>query len=60
MDVYIHFGNSNSKKKGDGILGTPKETRDGRFNECRTPNSDAGNYGGCFGHFLENGFKFDY
>ena len=34
--------------------------RDDRFYACRTPNSDAGNYGGCFGHFLENGFKFDY
>ena len=35
-----------------------KEIRDNRFEECRT--EEAGNYGGCFGHFLENGFKFDY
>lgn len=47
-----------------------------RNNECNNGYSDAsevrqdrfdvycldatGNYGGCFGHFLENGFKFDY
>ena len=35
---------------------TPKEIRDNRFQYCRTWND----YGGCFGHFLENGFKFDY
>lgn len=35
-----------------------KELRDYRFERCRT-DSD-GSYGGCFGHFLENGFKFDY
>lgn len=35
-----------------------KEIRDNRFEECRT--QETGNYGGCFGHFLENGFKFDY
>ena len=30
--------------------------RNGRFEDCRT----GSDYGGCFGHFLENGFKFDY
>ena len=35
-----------------------KEIRDLRFELCRT--TDVGAYGGCFGHFLENGFKFDY
>ena len=35
---------------------TPKEIRDNRFQYCRTMET----YGGCFGHFLENGFKFDY
>ena len=44
------------RKNGD----SPKGARDGRFDACRTPNSFAGDYGGCFGHFLENGFKFDY
>lgn len=35
---------------------TAKEIRDNKFKYCRTGDS----YGGCFGHFLENGFKFDY
>ena len=35
-----------------------KEIRDLRFELCRT--TAVGAYGGCFGHFLENGFKFDY
>lgn len=49
------------RKNGDCLYwDTPKDVRDGRFNDCRTPNSAAGDYGGCFGHFLENGFKFDY
>ena len=34
---------------------SPKEIRDKRFDECKEYS-----YGGCFGHFLENGFKFDY
>ena len=34
---------------------TPAEVREGRFDYCKD-----GTYGGCFGHFLENGFKFDY
>ena len=35
---------------------TPKKVRDAKFYNCKSGNS----YGGCFGHFLENGFKFDY
>ena len=31
------------------------EVREGRVESC-----DGGAYGGCFGHFLENNFKFDY
>ena len=38
-----------------GWGGTPSEAREGRFEYCK-----EGAYGGCFGHFLENGFKFDY
>lgn len=34
---------------------SPSEERAYRFEVCQ-----GGNYGGCFGHFLENGFKFDY
>ena len=34
---------------------SPSETRAWRFENCQN-----GAYGGCFGHFLENGFKFDY
>ena len=40
-----------------GWWGTPQEQRQWRFeSSCKrdTP------YGGCFGHFLENNFKFDY
>ena len=39
---------------------TPKEIRDNRFIRCKDENDYLGAYGGCFGHFLENGFKFDY
>lgn len=35
---------------------TPKKVRDAKFYNCKSGNP----YGGCFGHFLENGFKFDY
>ena len=35
-----------------------KVFRNERFEHCRT--TSDGSYGGCFGHFLENGFKFDY
>ena len=44
------------KKDNKFCIGnSPKEVRDGRFDLCK-----VGAYGGCFGHFLENGFKFDY
>ena len=37
-------------------VNTPAEAREERFEyACKD-----GAYGGCFGHFLENGFKFDY
>ena len=39
---------------------TPKIIRDYRFEACKSNNAVTSNYGGCFGHFLENGFKFDY
>ena len=35
---------------------TPSECRALRFEKS----CQKGSYGGCFGHFLENGFKFDY
>jgi hypothetical protein len=39
-----------------GFVGSnSKETRQKRYNYCQN-----GTYGGCFGHFLENNFKFDY
>ena len=34
--------------------------RDIRFKDCIGDEQYSGLYGGCFGHFLENGFKFDY
>ena len=34
---------------------SPSEVRKYKFESCL-----VGVYGGCFGHFLENGFKFDY
>lgn len=37
----------------------PSEARQDRF-EVYCLDATTGNYGGCFGHFLENGFKFDY
>ena len=41
-----------------GELGTtPEEAREYRFNQCK---GDASHYGGCFGHFLNNNFTFDY
>ena len=49
------------RKNDDKCFGrTPKEIRDDRFIACKDNVNDIGNYGGCFGHFLENGFKFDY
>ena len=38
----------------DGV-NSPSEVREGRFEYCKNST-----YGGCFGHFLENNFKFDY
>ncbi len=34
--------------------------RDIRFKYCVGDEQYSSHYGGCFGHFLENGFKFDY
>lgn len=34
---------------------TPTEVREAQFEWCKNSG-----YGGCFGHFLENNFKFDY
>ena len=35
--------------------GSPSKVREGRFEDCK-----EGAYGGCFGHLLNNNFKFDY
>ena len=37
------------------MLDTSSETREWRFEYCK-----EGGYGGCFGHLLNNNFKFDY
>ena len=37
-------------------VNTPAEAREGRFDSCKRDNP----YGGCFGHLLNNNFKFDY
>ena len=42
-------------RKGDEDWSSPHDIREGRFEACQ-----EGQYGGCFGHFLNNGFKFDY
>ena len=46
------------RKNGDcsGWGHTPAEVRENQFENCKFSTI----YGGCFGHFLENGFKFDY
>jgi len=45
------------KKSGECPYGdSASESRESRFGSCKDSNS----YGGCFGHFLENNFKFDY
>ena len=46
------------KKNGSACIDTDssKEERQHRFEICKSENM----YGGCFGHFLENNFKFDY
>ena len=38
-------------------VNSPSEVREVRFESCKANNLG---YGGCFGHFLENNFKFDY
>ena len=46
------------RKEGDCVYygDTPSEIRENKFEDvCKN-----GDYGGCFGHLLENGFKFDY
>ena len=41
---------------------SPAVVRQHRFYSCqgRGDGTQGGGYGGCFGHFMENGFKFDY
>ena len=39
---------------------SPQETREWNFEKCKDPESYRGAYGGCFGHLLNNNFKFDY
>lgn len=43
-------------KNGSVDYCNSSERRAWRFDDCQDGNA----YGGCFGHFLENGFKFDY
>ena len=49
------------RKDGDCEVwgNTPAEVRENKFEECNDPESFSG-YGGCFGHLLNNNFKFDY
>lgn len=42
-------------KRGEDGWDTPHDARVQRFELCKNDT-----YGGCFGHFLENNFKFDY
>ncbi len=45
------------RKEGDCYWGdTPSYVREVKFDTCQ----DGGHYGGCFGHLLNNNFKFDY
>ena len=44
------------KENKCGRTNSSAEEREYRFENCK----GDGAYGGCFGHFLENGFKFDY
>ena len=63
-DGSIDEGNLNPECKIDNKYcenhygHSSKEIRDNRFDVCKYEYEGA--YGGCFGHFLENGFKFDY
>lgn len=44
-----------------GYGNNPKEVRKNKFDYCHDDGTNFGGaYGGCFGHFMENGFKFDY
>lgn len=56
------FVNPECKKYGGekcsyyAVSNSPSEVREDRFEYCK----ESSPYGGCFGHFLENNFKFDY
>ena len=52
--------NPECRKDKECFGSTAKEIRDDKFTACKSTNNAVRNYGGCFGHFLENGFKFDY
>lgn len=52
--------NPECRKDKECFGSTAKEIRDDKFTACKSTNDVVRNYGGCFGHFLENGFKFDY
>ena len=64
MDIFYdgsideHYLNPECKRDNTRCFysDTLSEVREERFDSCKNGNS----YGGCFGHFLENGFKFDY
>lgn len=43
------------ENKAEWTAEEQKEYVESRFKNCKTTN-----YGGCFGHFMRNGFKFDY
>ena len=49
------------RKDGDCEVwgNTPAEIRENQFDKCKDPEG-YGSYGGCFGHLLNNNFKFDY
>ena len=48
------------RKNKECFGSTAKEIRDYKFTACKSIERAVSHYGGCFGHFLENGFKFDY
>ncbi len=61
MDIF-YDGVIDESNVGPGCRGgdkslceTPQEKRERQFEGCK-----AGTYGGCFGHLLNNNFKFDY
>ena len=52
-------------RKGSNICGdyenSPQEAREWQYlDKCQGELNGEGTYGACFGHFLNNGFKFDY